>query len=99
MTRVQTRAFNALRSAYREQSATTNAPCWLCGQQNIDYDAPYDDYSNDSRFQLDHYWPVSTHPELQEDPANFRPSHAGCNRERGNKAPRPGLGAPSQAWV
>lgn len=97
--RVQTRAFNELRAEFRAQCVEEDAPCWLCGQRNIDYPAPFDDYSNDDRFQLDHYWPVSTHPELQADPANFRASHAGCNRERGNKPPRPGLGIPSQVWV
>lgn len=97
MARSTTRAFNADRAAFREASTRDESPCWLCGQA-IDYDAPHDDYSNDDRFQLDHQFPVSTHPQLQHDPANFRPSHAGCNRERGNKPPRPGLGTPSQQW-
>lgn len=98
MARVQSRAFNKLRTAFREQCARDNRPCWICGQP-IDYDAPFDDYANDDRFQYDHYHPTSTHPELQEDPANGRASHAGCNRERGNKPPRPGLGIPSHTWT
>ncbi len=38
-----------------------NAPCWICGLP-VDYDAKWDDWTNDDRFQEDHYWPVSTSP-------------------------------------
>lgn len=73
-------------------------PCWLCGMP-IDYEAPHDDYENGARYQLDHYYPASTHPEHFEDPANFRPSHAKCNQVRGNQPPRPSLGIPSRQWT
>lgn len=96
--RVQSRAFKAGRAEFRDKCRDNNRPCWICGQP-IDYDARHDDYANDSRFQLDHRYPVSTHPEIQEDPANWEPSHAGCNRERSNRPPRPNLGTLSQAWV
>lgn len=99
MTRRTTRQFVKDRAAFRAECKKTNAPCWLCGAQHIDYDAPHDDYDNDDRFELDHYYPVSTHPELQHDPANFRPSAHGCNNDRGNGPPRPGLGILSQAWT
>lgn len=73
--------------------------CWICGQP-IDYEAAPDDYSNDDRFELDHYYPVSTHPHLQEDPANFRPAHAGCNRTRGNSSNISSLaGTLSRDWT
>lgn len=94
-----TRRFIKLRDEFREQCRDEQAACWLCGQAHIDYDAPHDDYANDDRFELDHFYPVSTHPELQEDPANFRPSAHGCNNARSNGPPRPGLGIPSQAWT
>lgn len=68
---------------FRAQCAETNTPCWLCGQP-IDYTADSDDYSNGDRFELDHYYPYSTRPDLAEDPANFRAAHADCNRTRGN---------------
>jgi hypothetical protein len=40
----------------------------------------------------------ATLPELQDDPDNKRPSHAGSNRERGNGAPVVDLGIPSRQW-
>ncbi|GAA1161936.1 hypothetical protein MOX01_12850 [Microbacterium oxydans] len=94
-----TRRFIKLRDEFREQCRAERASCWLCGQDHIDYEAPHDDYANDDRFELDHFYPVSTHEELQEDPANFRPSAHGCNNARSNGPPRPGLGIPSQAWT
>lgn len=97
--RKTTRRFVELRAEYRAECAEANAPCWICSQHHIDYEAPFDDWTNDDRFQLDHFYPVSTHPDLQEDPANFRPSAAGCNRDRGNGPPRPGLGILSQDWT
>lgn len=84
MVRVSSRRFKQLRTKFRQECETENHPCWLCSQP-IDYDAAFDDYANDDRFELDHYYPVSTHPELEEDPANFRPSHAGCNNAKSNR--------------
>lgn len=69
--------------------------CWLCGQR-VDYDA--DPGSSDDSHELDHYYPVSLRPELQEDPAGFRHAHRKCNGQRGNRAPRPGLGRIVPAW-
>lgn len=92
-----TRRMNMLRDQFRADCAAADAACWLCGQE-IPYDVPFDDYANDDRFQLDHFYPVSTHPELAEDRANFRASHCGCNRERSDKAPMPTLGTLSRAW-
>ena len=97
--RKTSRSFVKDRAAFRAECAEEDAGCWLCGARHIDYDAPHTDYQNDDRFELDHFYPVSTHPELQHDPANFRPSAAGCNRDRGNGPPRPPLGIPSQAWT
>jgi 5-methylcytosine-specific restriction endonuclease McrA len=87
-----------LRRVFREECEAADMPCWMCTRV-IDYDAAHDDYANESRFQLDHFFPVSTHPDWAEDPANFRASHAGCNLERGNRAPRGGLGSLSREWV
>lgn len=98
MARKETRNMGKLRKEFRATCTQDNLPCWLCGM-SIDYEAPFNDYSNNDRFELDHLYPVSTHPELQEDPAGFRPSHAGCNRERGNGDPTPELGILSRAWV
>lgn len=96
--RKETRNMGKLRKEFRNQCQADDAPCWLCGMK-IDYDAPHNDYGNDDRFELDHLYPVSIRPDLQEDPANFRASHSGCNRERGNGDPAPELGILSRAWV
>lgn len=89
-----------LREQFKAESKAADAPCWLCdGDVAIDYDAPFDDYANDLRFQLDHFFPVSEYPELQEVYEHFRASHAGCNRDRSNGAPNLDLGIPSREWT
>lgn len=95
--RSKSRRYIKVSGEFRARCEADRLPCWLCGM-GIDYAAPHDDYKNDERFQLDHFHPWSTHPELREDPSNFRPSHAGCNRERSNGSPRPPLGIPSRQW-
>lgn len=97
-TRTNTRRQHQQRADFRALCEAMNANCWLCGQI-IDYAAAHNDFTNDDRFQEDHFFPVSTHPELQEDPENKRPSHAGCNRERGNGSPPASLGIPSRDWA
>lgn len=100
-----TRRMKSLRAKFREACAaqvnddgSVGAPCWLCPRP-IDYDAAYDDWKNDWRFQLDHFYVVDDYPELQEDWDNFRASHAACNNRRSNKPPRPAIGNRSQSWV
>lgn len=101
--RVDTRRMKRLRDDFFEEGKRLDADpetrhladCWLC-KQRIDYTvAP--GTTSDSH-NLDHYHPVSTHPEIQEDPTGWRHSHAQCNRSRGNGAPSPGLGEPVPAW-
>ena len=87
--------YEAGRHLDADPATRDQAACWLCGQR-IDYDA--DPGTTESSHELDHYYPVSTHPELQEDPANFRHAHRACNQQRGNKAPRAGLGTLAAAW-
>ncbi|MFM1724040.1 HNH endonuclease [Rhodococcus sp. PAM 2766] len=89
-----TRRWRKLKVQFRARSAEANHPCWLCGQP-IDYDLPRD---HPEAFQPDHLHPVSTHPEHAEDPANLRPSHATCNKARGNRAPLFGLGRQTRQW-
>jgi hypothetical protein len=62
----------------------------------INYAVPAN--STPDSHDLDHFYPISTHPELQEDPANWCHAHAECNVDRGADAPLPGLGALSQNW-
>ncbi|TPF87436.1 hypothetical protein BW13_00870 [Bifidobacterium sp. UTCIF-37] len=95
-TRTNTRAFNKARKQFFQQCKHNNAPCWLCGMP-IDYNV--DPNTTDDSFNLDHYYPVSKRPDLQEDPAGFRPSHAQCNNLRGNKDPNTPIGQLSRQWI
>jgi 5-methylcytosine-specific restriction endonuclease McrA len=74
--------------------ALKRLPCWLCGQP-IDYELPH---THPMHYQYDHAFPRSTHPELEFDPSNGRPSHARCNKSRGNGPPNPGVGETSEPW-
>lgn len=78
------------------QCRAADEPCWLC-HMAIDYEV--EPNSTDQSFNRDHYYPASTHPEHYEDPANFRASHALCNRMRSNNAPRSPLGILSRDWT
>lgn len=93
--RRETRAYTQARNRFFNQGKQENAPCWLCGQP-IDYNAK-PGTSPDSH-NLDHYYPVSTHPELQHDPANFRHAHMECNIRRGNGLARKNLGKQIPQW-
>ncbi|PKY72381.1 hypothetical protein CYJ19_05935 [Winkia neuii] len=95
--RSSSRRFKKLYRQFKQACTQTNAPCWLCGQP-IDYTAESTNQANGDRFQLDHFYPVSKRPDLAEDPANFRPAHADCNRLRGNGQPHPGIGITSREW-
>lgn len=80
--RDSTRAFKKARALFKEEGRAANAPCWICKGKHgpIDYDAPAGDPWSHS---LDHFYPDSTHPELHDDPANWRHSHLKCNSSRG----------------
>ncbi|WP_461031141.1 HNH endonuclease [Trueperella pyogenes] len=97
--RTATRAFKKARTAFYEegkaQAASADeaeralAVCWLC-LQPIDYEAPPGTLPDSH--ELDHYYPVSEYPELQDDPANFRHAHRECNNRRGKLSPHLALG-------
>jgi len=96
-----TRRYKQQRATFRTECAThTNADgtigahCWLCGKP-IDYDLPPE---HPESFSLDHAHPVATHPELAEDPANFRPAHLIENQQRGDGEPFIHHGSPSENW-
>lgn len=90
----ETRANKKLRKELKQTYANQNAPCYLCGQP-INYAAPA--HHPDS-CELDHLMPTSTHPHLEADRANIRPTHSSCNRARQNGAPAPTLGSLSRTW-
>lgn len=79
-----------------DKATRDTSNCWLC-HLPINYDAPPS--STPDSHNLDHYYPVDTHPELQEDPSNFRHAHFLCNIKRSNKLiDGGGLGEPVEAW-
>ena len=80
--------------AMKDALKARRLPCHLCGQP-IAYDAPPNDPES---FEADHYYPVSTHPHLANDPANLRASHSRCNRSRGNQAAQTGTWATAEDW-
>lgn len=86
--------YQRMRTAFRRQCKHEDARCWLCWQP-IDYALPAEDLHS---FSLDHFHPVSTHPELAEEYINFRPSHLSCNTRRGNRPPPLDLGITSREW-
>lgn len=95
MARVGGKQYQALRRDFRAKCAAEDAPCWMDGQP-IAYDEQ--DGTVDDSFELDHFYPISTHPHLEMDAANFRPSHMSCNRRRGNGPPLPTLDNVSRDW-
>ncbi|QBP29784.1 HNH endonuclease [Mycobacterium phage Typha] len=83
-----------LKADYRKDCRDRQERCWLC-LQPIDYELAY---PHPESFSLDHALPVSTHPELGNDPMNFRPAHLVCNQMRGDEEPHIDLGTPSESW-
>ncbi len=82
------------RKTFRAECEAADEPCWICTQR-INYAASQ--YDEDT-FELDHFHPVSTHPELAEDPTNWRAAHRRCNQVRGADTMRAELGTLSRAW-
>lgn len=95
------RRYRKLKATFRAKCQADCLPCWLCGQ-SIDYSIPHRDpitgVHNDDAFELDHLYPRSTHPELSEDPANFKPSHRACNYMRGNSMKVGKIGSLTRTW-
>lgn len=94
--RKTTRQFEKDKATFFNQCKAQHEVCWLCGMP-IDYAATKN--TTDDSFNLDHLYPVSKHPELQFDPAGFRPSHTSCNRLRGNSDPPAPIGTLSRQWI
>lgn len=88
------RRYKKARADFRQHCADLQLPCWLDGKL-IDYELPSD---HPDSWSLDHAHPVSDHPDLAVDPANFRPAHLDCNKRRGNREPFIRLGVPSEDW-
>ncbi len=89
--------WRTIKTEFKARCRAVDASCWLCDGKlgPIDYDA---EPNEPLGFEADHYHPVSTHPNLANDPTNLRPSHVTCNRTRRNApAPEPSPQQP-KAW-
>lgn len=84
-----------LRARAFSRDQQRDARCWICGMP-IDYSLPIS--SCGEAYEADHYIPIASHPELEYDIANLRPSHRHCNRSRQDRASTSLLGVPSRDW-
>lgn len=96
------RPWRTLRTDFRHECETADAPCWIC-HQPIDYTivntTSAGDKQNPGAWEPDHLYPRATHPHLAMDRANLRASHLGCNRARGKEMVEDDLGPPSRRWT
>lgn len=77
-------AYRLLRRTMKAIWKPINAPCGICGQATIQYDAPKND---PDAFELDHRISrkrakAMGRPDLILDPNNAQPSHCRCNRSK-----------------
>ena len=100
--RKNTRRMHELRQRFFDEGKQLDAEgdpaadCHIC-KARIDYDAAPG--TTPESHNLDHYYPVKTHPELQEDWDNFRHSHKLCNQVQSDGLiDRGGLGELVPDW-
>ena len=101
MTNKRDSRYRAAQQKFKARAAAANLPCNICGHP-IDYSLPHNDEwgsVNMGAFELDHLYAVATHKELELDPANFRATHAGCNRAKGNNRQAAKTNPTTRQWV
>jgi 5-methylcytosine-specific restriction endonuclease McrA len=84
-----------LRKALKPGWKTVNAPCAICGQATIDWDAPANE---PNAFEMDHKFPRLKYPELEFEPSNQQPSHHRCNRGKSDRTQVAPIGITSEDW-
>ena len=92
--------YQRFRADCKRQWQAINAPCAICGQATIDWEAPANDRN---AFELDHKisrkrMKAMNRPDLLIDPTNCRPAHSRCNRSRQAKDDPPTMGEMSEDW-
>lgn len=97
---IQSRAYRELRATLRAQWRAANAPCAICGQRHIDYDAPAGEPDS---FEMDHRISrrrarAMGRPDLDLDPGNMQPTALRCNRSKGAGAQKPDIGQTTEEW-
>jgi 5-methylcytosine-specific restriction endonuclease McrA len=93
--------YRAFREERRLAWRAVNAPCALCGQDDIDYDGPpfnRNDPATAKSCEMDHKISRKRAPHLALEPSNAQPSHALCNRNKGSGDARAGIGVRSEEW-
>ncbi|MBP1241729.1 hypothetical protein ABID92_000443 [Frigoribacterium sp. PvP120] len=95
MPRVAGRRHREMRDEEKSRWSQENRPCCICGMATIDWDAPANE---PDAFELEHVLPVKTHPELEFEPSNRKPSHHRCNRAKGAGPIMPTIGTTSETW-
>lgn len=101
--RKNTRRMHKLRDEFFDEGKRLDADpetrekanCWRC-KERIDYTVGAG--TTPDSHNLGHYFSVEDHPELQEDPSNFRHEHRLCNESAGNRTHSLGLGEQVPAW-
>lgn len=81
---IHSRDYREFREQMKAIWQPINAPCGICGQATIQYDAPKNE---PDAFELDHRISrkrakAMGRPELILDPNNAQPSHCRCNRSK-----------------
>lgn len=88
--------WKAVRRLAWERDKKARPVCHICGQP-IDYSL--DPSSAPNAWEPDHLVPVSKAPDMELDLRNILPSHARCNRSRGNGTNgENNLGMRSRIW-
>lgn len=82
------------RAQKRREWKRSKRRCARCGDA-IDYDLPKTDPMH---FQLDHIKSRKVFPELENDPLNWQPMHARCNKQKHTSPEGPALGETTETW-
>jgi len=81
--------WRSIKREFFNRCRAVKATCVHCDQP-IDYNAQP---QSANAFEADHRLPVKSHPHLAYAISNLQPSHASCNRVRGDRPMQ------SSAWV
>lgn len=91
-----------LRAQLKARYRASGAPCHLCvargdiEQSQIDYSAPR---FAPNGFELDHIKPWRLYPHLRYEPANCKPAHSRCNRQRRDEAMQTTTSSAAGRWI
>jgi len=99
--RTNTRLMHKLRDEFFAEGKRLDAagdPAANCWRDGLPIDYNVDANTTPDSHNLGHFRSVRDHPELQEDPTNFRHEHALCNQSAGAGMHSGGLGETVADW-